>query len=158
MLASSHKKGFRHCRKLSVGRERHGWSFSLVESLIASAVLVLVVLAVVSSIMASQASASQALHSQRAIRLAEEMIERILAVPYANIVSFNGFLEAPGAVKDIAGNLYPSDYQVFKRQVATQSLSQSVSGLGTPIVGTTVTVTVEDTKGTKWVVSRFIPQ
>jgi hypothetical protein len=130
----------------------------LVESLIASAVLTLVVLAVLSSIVAGQANASQALHTQRAVRLAEEMIERILAVPYGNIASFNGYQESPGGIKDIAGSLYPSDYQVFRRQVATQSLSQSVGGLGSPITGTTVTVTVEDAKGLRWVVTRFVPQ
>jgi len=133
-------------------------AFTFAECLVACAILAIVVLGMASVLVSAHASSSYSLHSMRAVHLAEEMAERTLAVPYASIASFNGRNESPGQLKDIAGSLYPYNYQVFSRQVATQVQGQAVAPLGGTVNGTLVTVTVTDQKGQSWVATRFIPE
>lgn len=153
--------------------------FTLVESLVAAAVLSVAVAAIAAAIMAGLMQGQHAGHAQRAVRLAEDMTEYILSLPYYdpqgssnpgpeageiqptgfdNADDFHGYGEPAGQVKDPGGTLYPEDYQVFSRRVTAEYGSQTVPGLGNPIPGLTVTVTVQDQAGRTWSLTRFVAQ
>jgi hypothetical protein len=113
------------------------------------------------------------------MRLAEELMEFALQLGYAdpqggadlgpeagelgivnfdNIDDLDGFQQDPGGIEDITGTLHPSEYQVFTRSVSVTYGSETVAELGGAIPGLTVTVTVEDGKGTNCAITRFVPE
>jgi len=158
--------------------ERLAVGFTLAECMIAVVLLAVVVVAVSQAVVSGQAELHDAISMQRAMRLAEDMQERIAALPYCdpggvmvpgpeangseapqfnNADDFDGYTELPGQLRDIGGNLYPGDYQAFTREVSAEYQTQTVPGLGSPIGGLMVTVTVMDHRGRPWSVSRFLP-
>jgi hypothetical protein len=138
------------------------------------------VIAIFSALNAGQAQSNDSSLAKLAVGLGEEMIERVLALPYAdpngyatpgpdpgetagvpqtfnNMDDYHGYSEAAGQIKDANGNLMPSNYQGFRRSVTAQYTSQTVAALGGSIAGLQVTVTVQDARGRRWAVSRFVP-
>ena len=153
-------------------------AITLAESMIAMTVLLIIVVAVCTAISSGGMQMYESLNAQRAISLAEELAESVLALPYNdpngpsnpgpepgetdvskfdNADDFHGYKESPGQLKDAAGDLYPSEYQVFSREVTAEYTSQTISGLGT-LPGLNVTVTVKDKKGRTWTLRRFMPE
>lgn len=151
--------------------------FTLAESLVAAAILLIGVMAISVAVSSGQMQMYHAVHAQRGAQLGGELMARVLALPYSdpdgpsapgpetgeisvldfdNADDFHGYSQAPGQVSDAAGNLYPLSFQVFSRSVAARYGSESVPGLGDPIPGLTVTVTVQDRKGLTWTSTRFI--
>lgn len=150
---------------------------TLVECLIASAILALAVVAVSQAIVAGQMQTVDALHRARALELAEALMDEVLRLPYAdpdgtggevgranfdNLEDFDGFSEAPGAVNDAGGTAYDAPFQTFSRSVsvvpANGGSGISVTGFGNPLPGLLVTVTVHDAAGVTWTVTRFRAQ
>jgi len=157
--------------------ERTG--LSLAESLLAAVLLALAVMAISMSLAAGHMQSHHAAQTGRAMRLAEELMEIILALPYYdpqgvslegpeagesgrkgfdNIDDFHGYVEPAGAVTDMAGNPYPAEYRMFRREVTTRYEKRAVSDLCCTVPGLVVTVTVRDQKGRTWQLSRFIAQ
>lgn len=151
---------------------------TLMEVLIASAILSFAVAAIAQSIVAGQMQTYEALHELRAMALAESLIEEIIAQPYAdpegaeaagpdagesdrgdfdNADDYHGYSEDPDNIVDAALVAYPDKFQTFSRAV-TCVYGTADSGLGDPVDGLTATVTVTDTAGRTWVASRFIPE
>ena len=147
-------------------------ALTLLETLIASAILTIVVVAVSQAIVAGQMQVYDALHRARALELAEALMDEVLRLPYDdpdgladagranfdNTDDFDAFTEAAGTLADAAGVAYEADYQVFSRSVTVVSGSETVSGFGDPLPGVHVTVTVQDGAGTSWVLQQFVPQ
>ena len=150
--------------------------FTLVECLIAATILTVAVLAVSAAIGSAQAQVHYALKTQQAVRLAEALMGRILALPYNdpdgvsspgpeagessvwkfdNMDDFDGYAESAGQIKDAAGNPFPAEYQIFSRSVTVRYETVSVPGLGN-IPGLRATVTVRDPAGVTWTLSRFV--
>lgn len=154
----------------------HG--FTLVEVLMAASVLGFAVIALVQAVWAGQMNTYEAIHEARAHSLAEAMIDEVLSLPYSdpdetsspgpetdetirthfdNADDYHGYTDAAGSIVDADAVLYPAAYQVFTRTVSAQYDTQTVTGFGTnPVIGLTVTVTVQDLDGRFWVLSRFI--
>lgn len=151
---------------------------TLMEVLLACAVLGFVVAAVAPAIVAGQMQAHDAMREERAVQLADALLEEILSKPYAdpegatvtgpdagetqrtlfdNCDDYHGYSEALGAVSDAAGVAYPSVYSVFSRSVTCTYETVSVTGLGSK-AGLTVVVTVTDDHGRNWSVTRFVPE
>ncbi len=168
----------RRNRALAVhsGRNR---GLTLVESMMALAVLSLAVLAVNFAVVAGQTHARIGDNSILATVLAQDLLEEILALPYDdpdgasalgpevpetsrlsfdNADDFHGYTESPGGITDFTGNAYPDDAQVFTRSVAIAASNEYVTGLNTAIAGLTVTVTVWDAQGRSWAITRYIPE
>jgi hypothetical protein len=152
---------------------------TVAEALLASAVLAAGVVAAGAAVGAALGQASYCEQSQRAIRLAEEMVERLRAMPYRdpqgsdrlgpepdefgvgsfdNADDFHGLVEAPGTVADIAGRPYPREYQDFRRSVSAQYTTSTLPGLDVSVPGLAVTVTVTDPRGRAWTLKRFLPE
>ena len=153
--------------------------FTVAESLFAMAILSVCVLALFPAITAGHVQMHYAMATQQAIRLANELMERILALPYNdahgvmtpgpeagetgpssydNIDDYHGYSEAPGRLKDMAGSLLPSEYQSFSRSVTVVYGSQNIAAFGGPMPGLTITVTVRSGDGQTWTLQRFVPE
>jgi len=151
--------------------------FTLAEALMASVILTVAVAAVSEAIVSGQMQAYEAMHQQRAVMLVEEMLERVVALPYNdpqgdttagpdagettfalydNADDYHGYSEDEGDTTDIADATFGDAYSRFARSVTAAYGDQSVSGFADPITGLTVTVTVTDDTGRTWVGSRFI--
>ena len=158
---------------------RAAQGLTLPEALLATAVLAFAVIAVTQAIVAAQTQAEDALVQQRAMSLAEAMLEEILSLPYAdpedidvagpdtgettrqlfdNMDDYHGYSEAVGALTDITATAYPDTYQRFARSVTASFGSVNVAALGGNTDGLTVTVTITDTPGRTWTLSRFVPE
>lgn len=149
------------------------------EVLIASAILAFAVAAIAQAIVAGQMQVYAALYELRAASLAESMIEEIIAKPYAdaegatdagpdtgetsrtlfdNADDYHGYTEAiDDDIADASGVAYPAAFQDFARSV-TCVYGTADSGLGDPVTGLTVTITVTDATSRTWTSSRFIPE
>ncbi|MGB2823291.1 MAG: prepilin-type N-terminal cleavage/methylation domain-containing protein [Phycisphaerae bacterium] len=159
-------------------RHRH-CGFTLVEALTASVILALCIVAVSVCMRAGHQASQDAGQGRLAVKLAEELTEYILSLPYYddagtqtpgpeagetgasafdNADDFHGYSDPEGTLTDMSGSAYPAEYQVFTRSVSAQYGSVSVAGLGGPVGGLTVVVQVNDRKGRTWEVTRFIPQ
>lgn len=151
--------------------------FTLVEALIASVVLSVAVVAISTALMSGHMNNSYSLHAQRASRLAEETLEFICSMNYAdpqtgaligrsgtevtrfmydNIGDWQPYSDGPGGLTDMANVAYPTEYQVFKRGVSVVQDTVTVGGLGSS-AGLWVKVTVTDKSGRSWEVKRFVP-
>lgn len=152
---------------------------SLVEAMMALAVLSVAVLAVNYAVVAGQVHARAGDESMRAMDLAQDLMEEILALPYQdpdgtsalgpegsesnrqsfdNSDDFHGYTEAAGSIADFSGNLYGAEVQSFSRSVSITSASEFVSAFSTAIAGLSVTVTVSDSDGRTSTITRFVPE
>lgn len=147
-------------------------AFTLIEVMLAVAILAFAVAAVAQAISAAQAQTDASLHDLRAVSLAEAMIEEVLAKPYADpdgidaefsrsafddADDYDGFQEAAGALQDAAGVAYAAPYQRFDRSVAVTPQTLNIPGFGGAVAGLNVVVTVTDA-GRAWTLTRFIPE
>lgn len=153
--------------------------FTLVEALAASVVLGLSVIALTQAVTAGQAQTHQALHSARAVALAEAMMEEVLSLPYRdpegavaagpdsgesarslfdNMDDYHGLSEPLAGVRDLAGVSYGSEFVRFARSVSCVYTTMSVPGLTSAGPGLSVRVTVSDDKQGNWTITRFVPQ
>lgn len=151
---------------------------TLAETLIAATVLSIAVAAFSQAIVSGQMQMYQAANAARATQLAEGLMERVRSMPYYdpngqsnpgpepgesiplgfdNADDFHNYSESPGQLKDALGNLHPATHQRFSRRVTAQYGTQMLSGIGS-ITGLTVTVTVTDSRGATWTLTRFITQ
>lgn len=121
-----------------MGRHRTKTGFTLIEAMIAMTILAIAALGVILPFSNGAASQAEGAHRAIAGKLASDLVEKISATTYANIVStWNNYSEAMGQVTDSAGSVFADPlYSRFSR-----SATASVTTLGTTSV-TWVTVTV----------------
>jgi len=153
--------------------------FTLMEVMFAVLVLAFSVAALTQAVVSGQSHTYEAMHSSRAVTLAEAMIDEVLSKPYLdpegdlavgpdagetsrdlfdNADDYDGFTEALGAVRDQSLTLYPQLYQKFSRSVSATYTTVNLVDLGGNHNGLTVTVTVTDQNGRVWTISRFIQE
>ena len=149
----------------------------MVEGLLASVVLSICVVAFSVAVRSGHMQSYQSLHTRKAMEFAEELMETILSLPYSdpqgtsqlgpesgeatvsafdNIDDYNGYTDS-GTQPDRVGVAYGEAYQPYTRSVIVAYCTQSVAGLGSPIPGLTVTVTVQDNGKRTWQLTRFVP-
>lgn len=150
---------------------------SLVEVLIASAILAFAVAAITQAITAGQMQTAEALHQVRATALVEAMLEEIVSLPYHdpqepgaagpeaeegdrpafdNADDYHGYTEPAGACVDVDLAAYPSTFDAFGRSVTC--VYGTETAFGETIDGLHVTVTVTDARGQTWTSTRFMPE
>ncbi len=160
-------------------RSRHAGGLTLVEVMFALLVLSFSVAALTQAVVSGQSHTYEAMHASRAITLAETMIDEVLSKPYDDPDSditagpdagetgrdlfdcaddYDGYTEAIGAMLDQTLTLYPELYQNFGRSVTVDYTTENLPALGGDHNGMSVTVTVTDTHGRTWSVSRFIQE
>lgn len=150
--------------------------FTLIEALIASAVLSFVVAATTQAITAGQTHTYTALHAGRAVQLADAMLEEVLSKPrsdpdggegigpddgenargdFDDLDDYAGFTEQAGAISDAAGELYSDPFQRFVRSVSVTGQEVDHETLGRRS-GKLIVVTVGEPGGRSWTVRRFV--
>jgi len=94
------------------------------------------------------------------IEIAAVIVWRVVETAEATfeVDDYQNYNEAPGALVDATGALYPPADQVFRRKVTITKGNLSVIDLGTPFSGLTVKVIVTAPTGQQWVFQRFIPE
>ncbi len=166
-------------------RPKKRLALTLYEAMLAAMILAVVAVAASQAIVAGQMQTYDAMHRQRALTLADSLVDEILRLPYDdpngastpgpesgestrsafdNIDDYHGFSEA-GSLTDAAGTLtdatgaaYSDPYQFFTQSVTVAASTQNVSALGGDITGMLVTVTVSDDSGQQWSLESFVPQ
>jgi MSHA pilin protein MshD len=162
----------------TLGR-RKSMGLTLVECLVALAILSFAVLAVSYAAVTGQQQVDYADDETRAVRLARDLCEEILSKAYTDpggaplfgpesgetsrpqfddVDDFHGFAESPGQLKDFTGAAHPAAEQEFSRSVTVAAGSQPVASLGRTFPGVTVTVQVSKPGGVSCRAVRFIPQ
>ncbi len=160
-------------------------ALTLFEAMLAASILAVVAVAASQAIVAGQMQTYDALHRQRALTLAESLIDEILRLPYDdpdgastpgpesgeanrsafdNIDDFHGFTESgsltqvAGTLNDATGTAYSDAYQFFTQSVTVALSAQNIANLGGNISGVLVTVTISDDDGQTWSLESFVPQ
>ncbi len=121
--------------------------FTLLEAVIALALLSLSVLALTQAVSAGQMQSQESQKQVLATMAAQDALSEISSLPYASIAPLNGTSEAVGKMRARDGAAYPSTYWTLGRRFAAVAATTTVStGPGQTVVisGTQVTVTVSD--------------
>lgn len=140
-------------------RRRAARGFTLIEALMATGLLLMVVVSVTSAITAGQQHAYEAHQRIAASLVAEELMGRVAADDYDQLLTWNGHTEAVGDMTDMAGSPMPSALQMVGRDVRVTIGMQTISGLDVRVRGATVTVRAFNGAGrTLASISRFVPE
>jgi len=161
-----------------------GWQpngFTLVETVLATAILLFVVTAVTHAIVAGQMQAHKALERMRAVTLAHAVIEEAFSKHYKDpegepglgpdpgetertefddVDDFHGYTASAGSLQDAFENDLPDIYQQLSYRVEVTAFSQIMTGLSsdTPINGKQISVIVTATNSQEWTISRVITE
>ena len=169
--------------KSSMVRGARKRALTLVEAMMSAMILAVVAVAASQAIVAGQMQTYDAMHRQRALTLADSLMDEILRLPYDdpdgsstpgpesgeirttfdNLDDFHGFTEAgsrtiaAGSLVDATGTAYGDPYQVFTHSATVAASTQNVTNLGGAITGMLVTVTVQDDDSQSWSIESFVP-
>lgn len=116
---------------------------TLIESVIASAILAVAITAVFSAVASGRAHADLAAEDLAATVAAEDLLARILQEDTATLMDWDGHVESPSKLVDGQGSLLGSAVQRVGRRVRVESVSHSLQE-GEPISGWLVTVEMTD--------------
>lgn len=134
---------------------------TLLESMIAAAILLVAVIAVSSAMTAGQHHAYEAQLRISGAIAAEDLMGRLNAVAYSDLVTnWDGFEETPGDTQTQQSEDFPSAFnRIGRRVVIIDGIMHTLPGLNVKIHGLTVQVMAFDDRGETLVtLSRFIPQ
>ena len=133
--------------------------FTLMEALMASGILLVIVVAVTSAITAGPQHAIEAQQRIAASIAAEELMGRLITLPYADLSAWNGYTEAVGGMTDMRSDPLPVSFDMVGRDVNVSTTIKTLGGLGVIVQGRTVTVRAFNTEGRVLVsLTRFIPE
>jgi type II secretory pathway pseudopilin PulG len=136
--------------------------FTAFEALLAAAILAFLTAAVSGALMAGRAQSKLARDTLYASMLAHGLMDEVTRLPvtdplgYTNLgpdpnetrstfncaKDYHNYTDGPTTIADMAGNAYPSTYQVFVRKVTVSTVSYTPTGWGRTVSGLLVTVTV----------------
>jgi len=163
---------------------RRGQGLTLAEVLIATAILAVAAVAVTKAVATGHQVTYAALNTERAVALAEALMDEILAKPvedpegqlgtgpddtefvradFDNTDDYDGYIETATTLADPSGTLYPDSYQRYQRSVTVTDSTISMPGMGTSVSGYQVVVEVigtdnlDNATGLIWQVERFVP-
>ena len=142
-------------RLATVGRR----AFTLIESLMATGLLLVVVVAVSTAITAGQQQAYEAHQRIAASLAAEELMGRISTENYASLPTWNGHTENVGQLTNMDGTAATSSLQMVGRDVRVVVGLKALNGLDVRVRGATITVRSFNNQGrTLATVTRFVPE
>jgi hypothetical protein len=149
--------------RMTNGRNLGGLrGFTAFEALLAAAILAFLTAAVSGALAAGRAQSKLARDTMYASMLANAMVDEVMRLPITDpqgyttmgpdpgetratfncVKDYHGYTDGPGTIADMAGNTYPSEYQVFTRTVTVSAASYSPTGWSKTIPAMVVTVTV----------------
>jgi hypothetical protein len=139
------------------GRCRRG--FTLLESLSAAGILLVIVIAVTSAITAGQQHALEANRRIAATLAVEELVGRLTTEDYASLPTWNGYAEAVGSMTDMDGGAMPNSFAAIGRDVQVVTELKEIGELDVRVRGRVITVRGVDADNRLLAeVSRFVPE
>ena len=117
------------------------------ESLIASAILLVVILAVSQAITAGQQHAFEAQQRIAGTLAAEDLMGRIIVEEYDSIGDWDGYTEQVGTMTDIDNESMPKVFNSVGREAVVTSTLKSFDGLNVNVAGYDVVVRAFDEDG-----------
>jgi len=106
----------------------------------ATGILLAVVVSVSSAITAGQQSSYEAQQRIAATLAAEELLGRLIALPYDQLPAWQGHREDVGDMTDFSGDPLPGSMSMVGRSVQVTSKMESLGGLGVRVRGRLVNV------------------
>lgn len=131
---------------------------TLLEALLASAILLISVLALTTAIAAGQAASLESQKLFLGAMAIDDLLSELSGVPYNNLDDYDGFEQVPGALQTVDGTPYPDAYWPIGRRVEVLAVNIKETATGVIIRGSTVTVTAFDERGELCAASLFIPE
>jgi len=133
--------------------------FTLMESLMAAGILLAIVVAVTSAITAGQQHAFEARQRIAATLAAEELMGRLMILPYDNLPAWNGHTEPVGALTDMGGNPFPDTFDSIGRDVNVTTSLRTVPDIPVNVRGRSLRIRAFDASDRTLVeLTRFIPE
>ena len=130
---------------------------TLIESVIATAILAVAITAVFSAVAAGRAHADLAAEDLASTVAAEDLLARVLQSDPEALIDWNGHFESPSKLVDRQGSLLGSAVQRVGRRVRVEATSQSLLD-GDPVPGWLVTIEMTDAHDRPiHAISRWIP-
>ena len=140
-------------------RRRFQRGFTLLESLMATGILLAVVVSVSSAITAGQQNAYEAQQRIAGTLAAEELLGRLITLPYDQLPAWHGHSEAVGAMTDMAGEPLPGSMVMVGRGVRVTTTLQSLGAVGVRVQGRLVQVVSVNAEGRVLAeLRRFVPE
>ncbi len=148
-----------HTRNTSRRARRSLRGFTLLESLMASAILLGIVTAVTSAIIAGQQNSYQAQQQISATLAADALMARLVAEEYTKLPQWHRYREEVGAMIDEFGQPMPPAFDGIGREVHVEASFQRIDPPGVSIRGRMVTVAAFDADDLMLIVlQRFVPE
>lgn len=146
-------------RRRGAQRLRARGGFTLLESLMAAGILLVVVVAVSSAVVAGHQHSREAQDRIAGTLAAEEMLARLVAREYDDLPAWNGYTEHPGQMTDISGESFPEAFNKIGRRVRIISGLRTMPGVSAKVYGREVQVMAfVPARGSVAQVNCFIPQ
>ncbi len=132
--------------------------FTLLESLMACGVLLIMVIAVTSAVTAGQQNAHYAHQRVAGTLAAEEMLGRYESMDYGDL-TVGTFTENIGTLRDVNNQPFPESFAEVGRQLRINAAEKQLSDVGVKIRGREIRVrTFDANNNTLADISRFIPE
>ena len=145
----------RHPNRACAGRG----AFTLLESLMATGILLLVVVAVTAALAAAQRQSYEGQQRIAAGLAAEELMSRLLVESYDDLPAWDGHSESVGEMTNVAGQPLPESFEGIGRSVTVTTSLRVVTNLNIRVRGRTVIVVAHDSSNTPLaMLTRFIPE
>ncbi|MCA9295754.1 MAG: hypothetical protein KC983_04540 [Phycisphaerales bacterium] len=113
----------------------------------AAGILLGIIVAITSAITAGQQHTLEA-HTRIAGALAsEEMLSRLVAVDYDDLLAWNGYTESVGSMTDVHGAAMPDVFNLIGRSVTVTTEMKTITELGVKIRGRMIQVQSFDQNG-----------
>ncbi len=142
--------------KTHTPRSRRG--FSLIENLMAAAVLGIIVLAVGLAVSAAQKASQEGKKTVLGAMAADDLMSELRAVAYANLPGYDGMVQDVGALQTLTGDDYPDTYWALGRSVLVEDTQYVEGGLGAVIDGRRIVVAAFDDDRVLVELECFVPE
>jgi type II secretory pathway pseudopilin PulG len=124
-------------------------AFSLVEAMLATAVLGIAAAGVLLPFSGGAAIRAEGMHRTLGAKLASDLIEQVVSTPFDQVISTCNYTETTGQVKNSSGVVFTNSiYAKYSRKVESIAVCvpQDAAAAATYFIRTTVTVYYNDAK------------
>lgn len=143
-------------RLTAILRVRRG--FTLIEALVASALLGIVTLAVITAVASAQTLTFEGQKQILAVMAADDLMTELMTLPYADLKAKNGLDQPVGQMTTLGGTPYPSSCWAIGRSVQATEEIIPCDGLDVQIKGVRVIVSTRDEFRILASIVSFVPE
>lgn len=139
-------------------RSRRVRGFTLLEALIASAVLAITVLALGAAVSAAQMLSLESRKAVLGSMVCGDYMSELMTLSYDDIETRSGEITPVGELTTIDGVAYPETYWALGRGVNVQEELMTIDGLGVTVRGLAIEVTAFDEQRVVATAQAFLPE